>query len=198
MVLSELRDQVKPWVEKSAKPFLRLGITPNHITLIALIVGIFAGYLFFLDMPIWAGVVILIGGYFDVLDGTVARLTGKVSKIGGILDSVGDRVTDASLYIGIIGGGMGSLVGEPFWILPSFALIGSYLVSYVRARAESAGSGKLDVGIAERAERLIILAVGAFLGYVSVALVIIVALTIFTIGQRIRVAYLRFEESSQN
>lgn len=193
LVLSEVRDKVEPWVEKSAKPFLILGLKPNHITLIALIVGIFAGYLFFLGELIWAGVFILVGGYLDIIDGTVARATDQVSKIGGILDSVFDRISDGALYIGIIGGGMGSFYGDPSWILPTLALVGSYLVSYVRARAESSGTGKLDVGLAERAERLIILAVGAFVNYISVALAIIVVLTGITIVQRVREAYLRLE-----
>ncbi len=184
---------MKPWVEASAKPFIRLGLRPNHITLIALIVGIFGGYLFFIERSFWAGLVILAGGYLDILDGTVARVTGEVSEIGGIFDSVSDRITDGTLYIGIIGGGMGSLLQEPSWILPSLALVGSYLVSYVRARAESEGTGDLDVGIGERAERLIILAVGALLGYVSIALAVIIVLTVITIIQRIHAANRRLD-----
>lgn len=193
MVLNKIREKVRPWVEASAKPFLRLGLKPNHITLIALIVGIFAGYLFLINRFLWAGLVILAGGYLDILDGTVARLTDQESKMGGIFDSVSDRITDAALYIGIIGSDMGGLFGEPFWVLPSLALVGSYLVSYVRARAESEGTGELDVGIAERAERLIILAIGALVDFVFIALAIIVVLTIFTIVQRVRAAYNRLE-----
>lgn len=184
-MLSELREKIKPWIESSARPFARMGLHPNHITFIALLVGVLAGLLFSVGEPRWAGLVVLIGGFFDVIDGAVARLTGRVTQFGGILDSVSDRIADAILFIGIIAGGMGNLAGEPGWLLPVLALVGSFLVSYARARAESVGTGKLDVGIAERAERLLILAVGALLNLTSYALVIIVVLTAITVIQRV-------------
>ncbi|KXA95478.1 hypothetical protein AKJ39_03095 [candidate division MSBL1 archaeon SCGC-AAA259J03] len=190
-MLSRVRDSVRTWIKKIAKPFARAGLSPNHITVIALLVGILGGLLFYWQKAWLAGVVILLGGFFDVIDGAVARLTGRVTRFGGVLDSVFDRITDAVLYIGVLAGGLGSLLGEPEWILPVFALLGSMLVSYVRARAESAGSGKLDVGIAERAERLLILAIGAFLNLVPFALLIIVVLTFFTVIQRVWEARLR-------
>lgn len=150
-MLSRIREKVKPWVEKSAKPFAKIGLRPNHITIIALLIGIIAGWLFYSGEYTWAGLVVLLGGFFDMIDGSVARLTGQVTELGGLLDSVFDRITDAALYVGIIGGSSASLWVEPAWLLPLFALVGSLMVSYVRARAEAAGSGKLDVGIAERA-----------------------------------------------
>jgi len=183
--LSEIREKVRPWIETSARPFVRIGLAPNHITFIALLVGILAAILFAVSEPGWAGLVVLVGGFFDMIDGAVARLTGQVTRLGGILDSVADRATDAMLYIGIMAGGMGGVAEESTWLLPALALIGSYLVSYTRARAESAGTGKLDVGIAERAERLLVLAVGALLGLTAYGLVVIVVLTAVTVVQRI-------------
>lgn len=187
-MLSEIREKVRPWIESSARPFVRIGLTPSHITFIALLVGILAATLFAVGEPSWAGLVVLVGGFFDMIDGAVARLTGRVTQFGGILDSVSDRITDAILYIGIMAGGMGSVAEEPVWLLPALALAGSYLVSYTRARAESAGTGKLDVGIAERAERLLILAVGALLGLTAYSLAVIVVLTVVTVAQRILAA----------
>lgn len=175
-------------MEKSARPFAKVGIRPNHITLIALLVGFVAGALFSVGRTRWAGIVILLGGFFDMIDGTVARLTGQVTQFGGILDSVSDRVTDSVIFIGIIAGGVETLAGEPVWLFPALALVGSLLVSYTRARAESAGTGKLDVGIAERAERLIIISIGAILDLTVYALIIIVILTTVTVVQRIWIA----------
>lgn len=187
-MLSKIRKRIRPWIETVARPFARAGFTPNYITLIALAVGIIAAYLFTLEKFRLAGLVVLVGGFFDMIDGAVARLTDEVTKFGGVLDSASDRITDALLYLGILAGGIDGLVGEPIWFLPFTALIGSYMVSYVRARAESAGSGKLDVGIAERAERLIIIAVGAILGLINYALALVVILTFITVIQRIWVA----------
>lgn len=192
-MLSSIREKVRPWIESSARPFIRVGLAPNHITFIALSVGILAAVLFAVGEPGWAGLVVLVGGFFDMIDGAVARLTGRVTRLGGILDSVSDRSADAILYIGVMAGGMGSVAEEPAWLLPALALVGSYLVSYTRARAESAGSGKLDVGIAERAERLLILAVGALLGITAYALAVIVILTAVTIVQRILAARRQLE-----
>ncbi len=184
-MLSKIRKKIKPWIESVAKPFASAGFTPNHITFIALAVGIVAAYLFAVGKSRIAGIVVLVCGFFDVIDGAVARITGDITKFGGVLDSVFDRITDAILYLGILVGGINSLFGEPIWVLPFVALVGSYMVSYVRARAESAGSGKLDVGIAERAERLIIIAVGAVVGLMSYSLLLIAILTFITVIQRI-------------
>ncbi len=191
-MLSDIRKKIKPLVEAAARPFVRLGFKPNQITILGVIIGIVAGLLFSLNEVRFAGVIILLGGFFDIIDGAVARLTDQVTDFGGLLDSVSDRITDAILFVGIIAGGIGGLFGLPSWFLPVFALIGSYLVSYTRARAEAAGSGKLDVGIAERAERLLILALGALLGLTAYAVLLIVVLTFITVSQRILESYKRF------
>ena len=190
-MLSEIKDKIKPWVESAARPFAKIGLAPNHITVIALSVGIVAGSLFAFERQILAALVLLLGGFFDMIDGAVARLTGRVTDFGGVMDSVLDRFTDAALYIGIMFGGFGTFSSLSHWIFPVFALLGSLMVSYVRARAEAAGTGELDVGIAERAERLMILAVGALLSLISYALVIIIVLSFFTVGQRMWASYKR-------
>ncbi len=192
-MLNKIRDRLNPWIEATAKPFVQLGLSPNHISFIALSIGILAGLLFSFQRIRYGGILVLIGGYFDVIDGAVARLTGKVTEFGGVLDSVSDRISDAALFIGIAAGGFGSFGREAVWFLPILALLGSLMVSYVRARAESAGTGKLDVGIAERAERLLILAAGALLNLIPYALAAIVILTTVTVFQRIREAYLRLD-----
>lgn len=184
-MLNEIREKVRPWLETFARPFAKAGLRPNHVTLIALAVGILGGCLFAAGEPRWAGLVVLAGGFFDIIDGAVARMTGSVTEFGGILDSVSDRITDSALYLGIIVGGMAEWAGQPGWVLPSLALVTSLLVSYTRARAEAAGTGKLDVGIAERAERLLILAIGGLLTVTAYALILISILAAATIIQRV-------------
>jgi len=133
---------------------------------------------------------ILLSGLFDIFDGAVARSKGVITPFGGVLDSVCDRYADAIIFVGIIYGVLDSnispdmLLNIPLWLWCIVALIGSYLVSYTRARAEAAGTRNMSVGIAERPERMILLTLGAFSGLLEWAIVVIVILTHITIIQR--------------
>lgn len=184
-MLSKLRERIKPWINIIAIPFIKVRINPNIITFLGLLTGFTAALLFGFGNPRLAGIAILICGFFDIIDGAVARLSNKVTRSGGLIDSVTDRITDSMIFIGIMFGGHGSLWNHPVWFWPTIALVGSMLVSYTRARAEAAGTGKLAVGIAERAERLIILAIGGLLNMTSYAVVIVAILTIITVIHRL-------------
>jgi len=150
-----------------------------------------AGVAFALGKPFEGGFLILFSGVFDILDGGVARAKGRITPFGGVLDSVCDRYSDGLMFLGIIAGAVnGRLVIPPImqiesWLWAGFALIGSFLVSYTRARAESAGCQKLSVGIAERTERMIILALGALFSFLGWALVLIAVFSHITIIQRV-------------
>jgi len=111
---------------------------------------------------------LLLSGFVDALDGAVARVTGKTSAFGGVLDSICDRYSDAIVLFGVILGGWVSA----FWGI--IAIVGSLLVSYARARAEAAGVTQLGVGIAERPERLIILMVVTLLQYLAIIVIFFV------------------------
>ncbi len=189
-MLSELRDKVNFAIDPVARAFARAGFTPNSLTCIGLIFSLIAGVLFGISQPRFAGLVLLMCGFFDIIDGAVARVSGKVSAFGGVLDSVVDRYTEAVIFIGIIFGGVPEL-GQYGWLWVVLALVGGFMVSYIRARAEAAGSGKLSVGIAERAERLLILGVGAMLNLTGYAVVLVVILTYFTAVHRLVTAYIR-------
>lgn len=191
-MLSKMRERVEPWIESAARPFVNVGISPNQITLFGLLTGVLAAFLFGIGKPRLAGIVILACGFFDIIDGAVARLSSSVTKFGGFLDSVADRITDSAIFIGIMFGGLVSLWGHPIWFWPSLALAGSFLVSYTRARAEAAGTGKLAVGIAERAERLVILAIGGLLNLTGYAVIIVAFLAFITVIHRVVVAMERF------
>ncbi len=154
-------------------------------------VSVVAGAFFALGNPFIGGLLILFSGIFDVLDGGVARAKGRITPFGGVLDSVCDRYSDGLIFLGIIAGAVnGKLSLSPIvqvegWLWAGYALIGSFLVSYTRARAESAGCQKLSVGIAERTERMIILALGGISGFLNWALVIIAVLSHITVIQRV-------------
>jgi len=137
------------------------------------------------------GILILLSGVFDVFDGAVARASNFTTRFGGVLDSVCDRYADALIFAGIIYGFISGNIAQPMllgievWLWCMFAMIGSFLVSYTRARAEAAGSGVLNVGIAERSERMILLIIGAFTGFIGPILVFIAIITHVTLLQRI-------------
>jgi len=132
-------------------------------------------------------VFLLISGFLDALDGVLARLFGEVTVFGGFLDSLLDRYADAFVFLGII---LGWLQTNPFWIFWGFtAMVGSLLVSYSRARAEAARIKMESVGIAERAERIIILVVATLLNIVWAdalrwSMLLLAILTNLTVLQR--------------
>lgn len=140
---------------------------------------------------VMGGILLLLSGIFDVFDGAVARASNFTTRFGGVLDSVCDRYADALIFAGIIYGLISgsivqsSLLGVDIWLWCMFAMIGSFLVSYTRARAEAAGSGVLNIGIAERSERMILLIIAAFTGFIGPILVFIAIITHVTLLQRI-------------
>ena len=190
-MLSEIREKAAPLMEPVARAFARAGFSPNSLTLIGLLVGSLAALIFAKGEPRLAGLTLLVCGVFDVIDGAVARLTGRETAFGGVLDAVIDRYVDFSIFIGIAYGGLAELWRLPSWAWCTLALTGGFMVSYTRARAEAAGSGKLDVGIAERAERLLILAFGGLLAYTHVAVALVAILAHATAIQRLIVSRYR-------
>jgi len=173
-------------------PFARsIPLAPNTLTMLGFVVSVAAGIAFVLGKPFEGGFLILFSGVFDILDGGVARAKGRITPFGGVLDSVCDRYSDGLMFLGIMAGAInGRLIVLPImgidgWLWSGYALIGSFLVSYTRARAESAGCRKLSVGIAERTERMLILAFGALSGFLGWALVLIAVFSHITMIQRV-------------
>jgi archaetidylinositol phosphate synthase len=123
----------------------------------------------------FGGVLVLASGWFDIVDGAVARVTGRASRRGAFLDSTLDRVAEVAVFGGIMIGGYST----PILVL--LALSFSLLVSYTRAKGDALGVALSGVGIGERSERLLILAIFSILGlaYWGVLLVLVVALYTF-------------------
>jgi archaetidylinositol phosphate synthase len=130
------------------------------------------------------GIFLIIAGFFDAIDGTVARVTKRTSALGSFLDSIIDKVSEIVVFIGILIGNF----TNPVLVLVTLSL--SILVSYTRARAESMGIDLKGKGIAERAERILILSILAFIPFrdnISLALWIISVLAIITILERLKI-----------
>ncbi len=185
-------NQLKTTIRTATTPIAKaIPLSPNALTLIGLIISVVSAAAFARGELIMGGVLILVSGVFDIFDGAVARANGRMTSFGGFLDSVCDRYADAVVFIGIMYGALAgnisttALFGISLWLWCAIALVGSLLVSYTRARAEGAGVENMDVGIAERPERMILLSVGAFSGLIAWAIVVIVILTHITIIQRI-------------
>ncbi len=177
MVSNKLRFISDKLINPVAKRFEHSRVSPNMITVIGLLVmagvATYTAWVGIMSMPsIWLlGTILLIGlsGFFDLLDGAVARVTGQKTRFGGVLDSTMDRYADGFLITGL-------MVGN--WLVPPFistnagfwnvslgmaGLIGAYLTSYIRSRAEIEGVNMAGVGLIERAERLIALVLGIVL-----------------------------------
>lgn len=121
---------------------------------------------------------ILVAGWFDIVDGAVARVTGRVSKRGAFLDSTLDRVAEVAIFMGILAGGLAS----PLMLLLALSL--SLLVSYTRAKADSLGTSLSGVGIGERSERLLILAVASILGLADWGVILVAVIAGITFAER--------------
>jgi CDP-diacylglycerol--glycerol-3-phosphate 3-phosphatidyltransferase len=163
----------------------RTPLTPSAITWFGFILTLGAAALIFNGYPFAAGFVVLVAGFFDILDGALARRTGRVTPFGGVLDSTLDRLSDAALLLAILF----SFDWTTWLVLLVFlALLGSLLVSYTRARAEAVGL-ECQVGLFTRAERIIVLALGLLLSHLNnalvIALAVIVVFSFFTAGQRL-------------
>jgi archaetidylinositol phosphate synthase len=182
-MFNSAKNSIRNWMQPLSRVFKRAN--PNLITVTGLVLAVVAGLLFAAGSPLWGGVFILLSGFFDILDGTVARGNNKITPYGGFLDSVSDRYADAAILFGAMYGGLTAMPYPPVeWFWGAIALIGSFMVSYTRARGEASGVSA-TVGVAERAERLVILAAGAFTGYLNIAVFAVAVLTHITVLQRV-------------
>ena len=176
--------------------FRSVPVTPNQITVAGLTTNAVAAVLIYHEHFVWATVAFCAGSILDIADGAVARAHGKLTPFGGFLDSTTDRISEG-LILGSIALVL-SRQGET-WALASVfvALVGSFLVSYTRARAEAIGL-RCEVGLMSRAERVVLVAVAlpfAGLGSLPWAMYLLASLTAFTVWQRID--YVRRQLASQ-
>jgi CDP-diacylglycerol--glycerol-3-phosphate 3-phosphatidyltransferase len=163
----------------------RTPITPSALTWFGFILALGAAALVITSHLFAAGFVVLIAGFFDILDGALARRMEQATPFGAVLDSTLDRLSEAVVLLAILV----SFSGTPLLVLLVFlALLGSLLVSYIRARAEAVGL-ECRLGLFTRPERVVVLALGLLLSHLAnalvIALVIIVVFSFVTVGQRL-------------
>lgn len=176
-------ENLRPLLSRILEPIAKnLNINPNIITLISPFIALAAAYTFSIHELIYSVILILLSSFLDVADGAVARYHNRTSPFGAFFDSTMDRFADAIIIIGIVFGGYCD------WFLGILLVHSSITISYVKARAESQGV-ECNVGICERAVRLIIIMFGAIIGtintnYFTYVLIILMILSYFTVAQR--------------
>ena len=203
-MLTKIKEKVQQMLTVEAKIAHKIGLTPNTTS----VIGIALAFLSALAYAEWqnrpaylliAAVLLLLSGFCDALDGVLARLYQKTTTFGGFLDSLLDRYADAAVYVGIIVGGL----CDALWGL--VALTGSLLVSYSRARAEVAGIKMESIGLAERAERIIILAIASLVAFfwqpetdwiiMNASIILLAILSNLTVLQRSIYAYKKLKKT---
>jgi archaetidylinositol phosphate synthase len=187
-LLTRIKKRVQDMLASEARAAYKLGLSPNMVSFIGLIIALLSAiaYAVAQNGSLWillAVVLLLASGFCDALDGIIARIHQETSIFGEFLDSLLDRYADAAVYGGVIIGGL----CDPLWGLA--ALIGSMLVSYSRAKAEKAEIPMESVGLAERAERILILAVASIIAIfwlpaLNIGIILLAVLSNLTVLQR--------------
>ena len=181
-MLNNLRNSLKPYLQTIGKIFASTGISPNVWTAVGLIFAFISSLVYGISLEfslILGGILLLISGFFDIVDGQVARYTNKISKSGGFLDSIFDKIAEVAIFFGILLGGY----TEPYLVILAISL--SLLVSYTRAKADTLGIKLQGIGIGERAERLLVIAIIGMIGFMEAAIIIVIIIAAITLVQRI-------------
>ncbi len=190
-MLNNLREKLSPAFEKMGKGFASTGLSPNFWTSVGLVFALVSAMVYGLGIEyglVIGGVLLLVSGFFDMVDGQVAKVTGKTSKKGGYLDSMFDKIAETAIFLGILVGGY----AEPYLVLLAITL--SLLVSYARAKSDSLNVKLQGVGIGERAERLLVIAIIGIIGFMGIAVLIVVIIAAITLIQRMIVTTKNIEE----
>jgi CDP-diacylglycerol---glycerol-3-phosphate 3-phosphatidyltransferase len=174
---------------------VRLRIHPNTLTFIGLVINIAAAWALALGKFVTAGVIMVIANIFDFIDGKVALELDAVSAFGGFWDSVIDRFSDISLFIGLIFL-YSQLHRTDYVMITALAMMFAIMTSYARARAESLIK-KCKVGFMERPERIVLFMIGAFTNRMAAVLWVILVLSIFTVADRIILTYRELRETRE-
>lgn len=190
-MLNKFRKHLQPILDKTGVLFSSFGLSPNTLSLIGFIITIISSIIFGLNslqldplvnFSAIGSLLLLTGGFFDVIDGSVAKITNRTSRKGSFLDSTLDKISEAIIFLGIA---IGELANP---ILCIIAVSSSLLVSYTRSRAETLGIDLRGVGFGERAERILILAIMGLLPFshsLEYGVIIVIGIAIITVIQRI-------------
>jgi phosphatidylglycerophosphate synthase len=166
-ISNDSRTRIKKVFEPIALGMGRAGLTPDALTVIGFGITVVGALLLTQQAWLAGGLVIFLGGAFDMFDGTLARATGKVSRLGAFMDSVFDRAGEVAVYVGIIVAATAAGGNNSLAVLGATAMGSAFMVSYTRAKSDSlgftAGTGMAAVGIMPREVRLLVLSIGLIL-----------------------------------
>lgn len=181
-MLNNLRDSLRPVLEKIGIAFSKTGLSPNFWTVIGLLFAFSSAFVYGYNFEyalVVGGVLLLVSGFFDIVDGQVARITKQTSKKGAFVDSVFDKIAEVAIFFGVLLSGN----AQPYLVF--LAITFSLLVSYTRSRAESLNVKLQGIGIGERAERLLVIAILGIFGFMEYAVIIVIIIAGITFVQRI-------------
>ena len=193
-MLNNLRGILQPILEKIGNAFASTGLSPNFWTLVGLVFALASALVYGLGMEfglIIGGILLLVSGFFDMVDGQVARATGKTSQKGSYLDSMFDKIAEVAIFLGLLIGGY----AEPYLVILAITL--SLLVSYARAKSDALSIKLQGVGIGERAERLLVIAIIGIIGYMEPAVIIVAIIAGITLVQRMIVTTKNIKEKTE-
>ena len=193
-MLNNLRGILQPTLEKIGKAFASTGLSANFWTWVGLVFALASALVYGLGIEfglIIGGILLLVSGFFDMVDGQVARVTGKTSQKGSYLDSMFDKIAEVAIFLGLLFGGY----TEPYLVMLAITL--SLLVSYARAKSDALNIKLQGVGIGERAERLLVIAIIGIIGYMEPAVIIVVVIAGITLVQRMIITAKNIKEKTE-
>lgn len=184
MISERIGMWVRGYILGIGRVIARLGISPNLLTVLGLVVNAAVAVVIAAGEPRWGGALLLVASAFDMLDGAVARATNHITKFGGFLDSTLDRYSESLVFLGLLIYVLDTDDAKTGAILIFISAMGSLLISYARARAEAAG-WKASVGLVARPERVVLLSVCLIIGKPLWALWVLAVTTHLTAITRI-------------
>jgi CDP-diacylglycerol--glycerol-3-phosphate 3-phosphatidyltransferase len=183
MLSSKARTAANRVTEPVGRALARTGITANALTMVGLAGSVIAGVFVGAGQERLGGLITLLAGLPDVLDGAVAKASGSSGPRGAFLDSVVDRLSDAAVLLGVVW--LAADTGQPrLAVLAALVMALAMVISYTKARALSLGFS-CEVGIAERPERVLLLGGFLLLGLIEIGLWVLLVLTAITVVQRV-------------
>jgi archaetidylinositol phosphate synthase len=188
-LLTKLKAKIQQLLGAEARIAHKMGLTPTAVSCLGMVFALFSAITYWKSssntpLLVIAALLLLLSGFCDALDGVLARLYEEVTVFGGFMDSLLDRYADVIVLGGIVLGGF----SDVFWGITT--ITGTLLVSYARARAEAAGVKMESIGLAERPERIVVLALASLVTLVwfptlKWSIILLAILTNFTVLQRV-------------
>jgi len=186
VIKQKLGDRLEEWIPRLLPAFFQWKLSPAALTLLGTAICVISAVAFARGAFVAGALLLGLGGFFDLVDGMVARRHGRASRVGAFLDSTLDRLVDMSVLVGLMV--HYAATGAPHWVvLTGVVLITSVMTSYAKARAEQLGPS-IAVGVLERGERVVLLILGGLTGWMVPVLWLLALGGLVTVAQRFALA----------